>query len=69
MGKVTIKYYPLVKLGWQCPYCKTVYSPDIEKCECCVRGYTTVPYETWTDGYELKIDYPLYTSGHIDGLR
>lgn len=22
------------KKGWQCPLCKTVWSPDVKKCEC-----------------------------------
>ena len=38
--------------GWQCPICKTVYSPFINKCDNCVPYYETYDSTTGTGGTE-----------------
>jgi hypothetical protein len=38
--------------GWQCPCCKTVYSPWVGKCECeKVSTTITYTYSNQTDGW------------------
>jgi hypothetical protein len=28
---------PVTRVGWECPRCLTVYSPDVEACRCATR--------------------------------
>lgn len=46
-------------LGWQCPECKTIYNPDVEKCECSVEVTEEetifIPFEFILDEDEEEI--------------
>ncbi len=44
-----VEFYPEAEQGWQCPECKTIYSPSVMLCPCCavvkfVPGNTDWPY-------------------------
>lgn len=36
----------VTRAGWQCPECRTVYSPDVSACHCAAvaPSFTPVPY-------------------------
>jgi hypothetical protein len=33
-AELRAKYMQQVLVGWQCPLCKVVYSPSVERCVC-----------------------------------
>lgn len=44
---------PFIRHGWQCPICKTVYSPDTPVCFYCNPNSN----ETTTAGYKDYLDW------------
>ena len=46
--------FPIYTNGWQCLECKTVYSPDVDKCECSVE-LTEAEFEPYTIGFDDDI--------------
>lgn len=46
--------------GWQCPLCKTVYSPSVTKCDCAkVNVLEGTPYNQYNNNGQT-IFYPSY---------
>ncbi len=39
-----LEFYPEAEQGWQCPECKTIYSPSVMSCAVCAGA--EVPKET-----------------------
>ena len=57
-----------VKQGWQCPECKTIYAPTVEKCECVkvpVQKYVYPYYPYWPYPYQTYPYWPYWGSGSL----
>jgi hypothetical protein len=48
--------------GWQCPECKTVYAPHVDKCECTKQQKTTATVDVtgWTINWKQGDPVPMW---------
>lgn len=56
--------------GWQCPVCKTVYAPHVDKCECVV-GKLGYSYDQFLQKYFPNIandEAQAFSNETTDGL-